>query len=228
MKKNRKRRRGRTKARRRERKRTQLKNKRLIKKYYWLRPTDWMGCPRKDYDYTWIEWGCGKGWDKAFGQMYMDELGEAIKEIRQKDFSIVEIKEKYGMERVYCSGTSDKAHKIIDKYEEISQHICYYCGVEAPMTNDGWILPQCYDCFRKVYKRYDQYFYYVEKTEEEIQQRYKDIIIDEPDNNGEYHIPDTYKVNHYSNGEKSIIEYDISDTAEKIRKRISKFKKIGG
>ena len=86
-----------TRKERKRKKKEQMKNKRLIKKYYWLRPLSaWTGKPLEDYDYTFIEWGWCPGWDKAFGQMFMDELGAAIKESGQKDYQIVQIKEKYG------------------------------------------------------------------------------------------------------------------------------------
>ena len=76
-------------------KKNRLRNKKLVKKYPWLKPRNvWTGKLVKDYDYSWIEWGCLPGWDVAFGDMYLKELGEAVKD--QKDFMILEIKEKYG------------------------------------------------------------------------------------------------------------------------------------
>lgn len=77
------------------RKSLRLKNKKLVKKYPWLKPFYvWSGKPLKDYDYSWINWGWIHGWDLAFGDMYMKELGEAVKD--QKNFQILEIKEKWG------------------------------------------------------------------------------------------------------------------------------------
>ena len=92
-----KKRRGLTKSERRKKKKKQLINKKLIKKYYWLIPRNvWSGKILKDYDYTWIDWGWSKGWDKAFGQMYLKELGDEIDRIGQKNFMILQQKEKYG------------------------------------------------------------------------------------------------------------------------------------
>ena len=72
-----------------------MKNKRLIKKYYWLAPRNvWTDKIPKDYDYTYINWGWSDGWNKAFGNIYMKELGDAINEAGQKDFQILQVKEK--------------------------------------------------------------------------------------------------------------------------------------
>ena len=218
-----------TKKKRKRKKKLQMKNKRLVKKWYWLKPRNvWTSKPLKDYDYTFIEWGWCNGWDKAFGQMFMDELGAAIKEAGQKDYMIVQIKEKYGSLRLYDSGSTEKVERIIDKYEIISQNICMNCGHEAPMINNaGWIMPMCQGCYRKYYRRrekwkIDHYSDYVSPTDEEIQEMYENIIMDNPDKNGEYHMPDAYQI-HRLNGDEVV---DISDTVNKVRKRIAKFKGV--
>ena len=132
--------------------------------------------------------------------------------------------------RVYTSGTTREVHSIIDKYEKISENVCYYCGKEAPMTDDGWMLPQCFKCFCKIYRRREQYWneYHSQepvkfKTDEELREIYNEIVCDKPDDNGEYHIPDSYRIRRGVNGEWQDIDIDISETAEKIRKRISNF-----
>lgn len=182
-------------------------------------PIGWDGKPLKNYDYSWIEWGWMPGWDRAFGKLYMDELGAAIKECGQKDFQILQIKEKYGQARLYCNGTTQKVHDIIRKYEFISEHICCECGVEAPMVGTSWIYPQCYKCFAKHYHRYDV-------SEEELYQKYLDLAED-PDENGEWHIPNTYTIRQWNHNkdEPEDMVYDISDTAELIRKRQSKWRR---
>lgn len=224
-----KKRRGRTKKERREIKRRKLRNKRLVKKYYWLAPKNvWTGQIPKDYDYHYIDWGWSEGWDRAFGWQYLKELGAAIEESGRKDFCILQIKEKYGQARCYTGATTPKVHNIIDKYEHISEHVCYYCGKEAPMVDDGWILPQCFKCYCRVYRRNEKWYheYHPEKpfkTDEELREIYNSLIVDEPDENGEYHIPMSYTVNVYHGGEKEQKTYDISDTVKKIQKRVSKY-----
>lgn len=131
--------------------------------------------------------------------------------------------------RNYTSGTTQKVHDIIDKYEHISEHVCYYCGREAPMTDTGWVLPQCFRCFCKVYRRNEKWYLenHLEKTpktDEELREIYEESICDTPDENGEYHIPYTYTIKRsVRGGDWEEIVYDISDTVKKIQKRISRW-----
>ena len=197
-----KKRRGLTKSERRRKKKEQSKNRKLVKKYYWLAPRNvWTDKVPDDYDYTYIEWGWSDGWDKAFGHLYMEELGKAIKKSGQKNFEILQIKEKYGQARLYSSGTTEKVHNIIDKYEFISQNICYYCGrPDTHVTNFGWILPVCKECYEKKLRRGSKY-------------EYEEIVCDE-----DPMIPSIRKVTQFSKDGEQTIEYDISETVGKIRK----------
>lgn len=131
--------------------------------------------------------------------------------------------------RLYCGGSTRKVLDIIDKYERISEHICERCGCEAPMIQEGsWLSVYCPRCYRLLYRRREQWFNtkegYIPKTDEEINEIYKGCIIDKPDENGEYHMQKTYTMKHYRSGDTVDVVYDISDTVEKIQKRISKFK----
>ena len=190
-----------TKKKRKQKKRIQIRNKKLVKKYYFLAPKNaWTGKIPKDYDYTYINWGCSPGWKKAYGNMYMKELGDEIKRIGQKDFMILQEKEKYGRHELYTNGTSEKAHEIIAKYEFISEHVCYFCGrPDTHVTDMGWILPVCPKCYEKKWRRGNKF-------------EYDEVVCDK-----DPRIEDVRKVNTYSNGEHKIIEYDIKDTIDKIR-----------
>ena len=190
-----------TKKQRKREKQIRLKNKKLVKKYYWLVPRNcFTGKPLADYDYSFIEWGWSDGWDKAFGNMFMKELGEEIKRIGQKDFQILQIKEKYGRCCCYTSGTSKKAFRIIGKYESLSQNICYFCGrPDVPITNAGWILPMCKNCYEKKWRRGSKL-------------EYEDIIEDDNPR-----MADTYTVRQFGENGYKDIKYDYSDTTNKIR-----------
>lgn len=190
---------------------TKLRNKKLVKKYPWLKPFYvWNGKPIKDYDYSWINWGCMHGWDIAYGDMYLKELGEAVKD--QKDFMILEIKEKYGSHRCYTNGTTQKAHDIIDKYEFISQGICYQCGKpDVPMVGTGWICPECFDCFYKRMKEPGQ-------TKEDLWPLYKELA-EKPNEDGTWIIPNKRTIKRWDKDGTHIEEYDISDTLKAIRDR---------
>lgn len=188
------------KKQRKREKREKLRNKKLVKEYYWLMPRDWRGGKPRDYDYSWINWGWSDGWDKAFGMMYLKELGDEIKRIGQKDFYIDEVKEKYGQARCYTSGTSQKALAIIDKYEKLSENICYFCGrPDVHITDCGWILPVCEKCYGKHWRRGSKY-------------TYEDVICDE-----DPRMADIYHYKRFSKDGNEIITCDYSETANKIR-----------
>lgn len=217
-------RRGLTKKERKKKKKYIIRNKKLVKKYYWLVPRNvWTGRILDNYDYTWVDWLLPYGWERAFGKMLMEELGEAVRESGQKNFQIVQMKEKFGQLRIYCNG-GRKIDDIIDKYTHISENICINCGKEAPMTDNGWLSPRCFNCFCKTQKKQMKYYPEMKpSTEEELREQYKKIVIETPDENGEYHMPTTYTMRVYFKNEYKNVTYDISDTVKKIQKRIKKY-----
>lgn len=217
-----------TKKQRKKKKKLQMINKKLVKKYPWLLPRNaWTGKVPKDYDYTYIEWGWSKGWDKAFGMMYLKELGDAIEKSGIKNFQILQIKEKYGSAVLYCNSASEEIYDVIRKYEYISSNICMGCGLESPLLDDGWISPWCLKCWSKIYRERENCYLegHPEKSptsDEEIKNKYIDCICDDVNDDGTW-MPDTYTVHRYSDGSESEIVYDISDTVDKIRKRQQKW-----
>ena len=105
-----------TKKQRKRKKKLRMMNKRLVKKWYFLAPRNvWTGQIPKDYNYTWIDWWeFDTGWGKAFGWMFLKELGDAVKESGRKDFQILNQKEKFGELRTYtgyCSAKSPENHR---------------------------------------------------------------------------------------------------------------------
>lgn len=212
-----------------------LRNKKLIKKYYFLKPTSWRKYKRNrrvpKYDYSYINWfGWPGGWNAAFGIMYLKELGEEIKRSGQKNFSILQQKEKYGRCINYVSGTTQAAHEIIDKYERISEGICWDCGKpDVPMIDDGWVHPVCLDCFIKAEHHRDEWYKkhhddYVAKTDKELTEMYKKAIIDKPNENGEYPIPDTYITRSFGKDDYVDTTHDISKTVQDIREHYKKMR----
>ena len=202
-------------------KKEKLLNKKLVKRYYFLKPTPWYKQKHKEkYDYSYIEWfGWPQGWNKAFGMMYLKELGEEIKCIGQKDFQILQMKEKFGQARCYTSGTSSKAHDIINKYEYLSQNICWHCGKpDVPTINDGWIYPVCFDCFYKNMRERERYHKGAPMTDDDIKNMYEKCIVDEPNANGEYRMCDSYTIKYWDKDRNECLTtYDISETANAIR-----------
>lgn len=123
--------------------------------------------------------------------------------------------------RNYTSGTFDSVHRIIDKYECISEGVCWNCGKpDVPMIDDGWVHPICHECFYQGMKTREKYRSSKEPyTDKQIDDIYHDCIIDNPDENGEYRISDTYQIKHWDKDGERIETYDISETVEAIRKR---------
>lgn len=200
---------GKSKKQRKRDKCEKIKNKKLVKKYPWLAPRDWeTGAIKKGYDYSYIYWGWSPGWDKAFGDLYLEELGDAVKRAGfEKEFHIEEVKEKWGQARLYYGPCGKGIDDIVDKYETISQHICYFCGKpDVYIVNVGWIIPSCFECFRKYYKG--------TRTEEEVWEFYNECICDEKEQDPRIQECSTW---YLRNGETRTVNFP--ETVEKIRKR---------
>ena len=91
-----------------------------------------------------------KGWKKSFGMQMIKEISDSL--IRYggknavKKYQILDIKEKYGTLHWYDYRSTIEIHKIIYKYEQISEHTCISCGRVATVQSTGWICPYCNDC----------------------------------------------------------------------------------
>lgn len=151
--------------------------------------------------------------------MYLKELSEAVKRSGfEKDFEIMQIKEKYGALRCYCGPIDDEIVNITTKYEALSEYICISCGKpDVPMTNDRWLLPQCFDCYKKTWRKREKYISkqreIIPATEEEIRTAYEKSC-----NDSDARMPEKLFVNRRGETE----EIDISETANAIRQRWKK------
>ena len=129
------------------------KNKKLCEEYPFILPRNaWTGVIDPDYDYSYTVWDQGPGWSKAFGDIYLEELGDELDRLGiTNHFQIIQVKEKYGSLRVYTNGAPQPVYDIIDKFEAISEHVCYECGaLDVPIIDDfGWYQPLCEECYNK-------------------------------------------------------------------------------
>jgi hypothetical protein len=97
---------------------------------------------------TCMHWGIcvGEGWKDLLWKMcekIKNELGE------QSNFKFEQIKEKFGILRVYSSGTTDKIHEIIREAELESSKICENCGTREKVSTETkhfWIKTLCENC----------------------------------------------------------------------------------
>ena len=107
---------------------------------------------------------------------------------------------------MYTNGNPEEVYDIIQKYEFISEYICYKCGSpHACVVDDyGWYLPLCKDCWDKANKLREE-------------KGYKTISYEKAVGKNLCELPDSYTIKRYSYGGYEDIVYDISDTAQKIR-----------
>lgn len=97
------------------------------------------------------------GWTSTFIPEMKKELAGILYSYVD-DFTIFQIKEKYGTLRIYWSWadrdyTDDEAKDLRDltkevqalirKYESISEKTCVVCGKEAIKMTTGWVMPVC-------------------------------------------------------------------------------------
>lgn len=115
---------------------------------------------QKDWDKrkTCMCWGicCGDGWYGLIDRLCREIMNyvECENEERKKNnkeligvpqFS--QIKEKFGLLRIYMDASCDDIEKIVNQAETASQFICEDCGTsENTDTYGGWILTLCNKC----------------------------------------------------------------------------------
>lgn len=182
-----------------------FKNRRLISKYPFLMPRGWNEKKPDHYHYQWtLLDGLCDGWRKAFGRMMLDDLMEACKrdEIDPKSLYIVEIKEKWGMMRLSLNNVGYNLQYVIDAYEEVSGNICCKCGkIDVPMTNFGWMLPLCQDCYvsdNRSAKKYEEML--LKKTADECR------------------IPDYYTILRSTHNGSQYVNIDLTWITDRLRK----------
>ena len=90
------------------------------------------------------------GWRYRFGKQLLDDMLEVWKTYNEdmKDrFVVHQVKEKFGSLRIYTSICTREMMDVIDKYEELSAHVCMNCGNDAEIDwNRNWVLPLCKLC----------------------------------------------------------------------------------
>jgi len=97
------------------------------------------------------------GWVDTFIPEMKKELASALGSYVD-DFTVFQIKEKYGALRMYWSWAdrdydesevkdlkelTNEIYDIIRKYESISEKTCVVCGKEATKMTTDWIMPVC-------------------------------------------------------------------------------------
>lgn len=131
-----------------------LRNKKLLKKYPWLRAIDWWWRPIKTYDFTLLD-DLSTGWRKCFGMMMVEDINKAL---AGRELIPQQLKSKYGRMEFYCIAPQE-VQNVIHAYSTLSENICESCGQVDVGYTSGWIMPLCLKCFcRNGYHTEEEYY----------------------------------------------------------------------
>jgi hypothetical protein len=87
--------------------------------------------------------GVGPGWNKL-----MINLFKGIDKLQPEDFSVLQIKEKFGTLRFYFSSATkiEEINVLVRKAEKKSGKTCEDCGEPGKPRGEGWIRTICDMC----------------------------------------------------------------------------------
>jgi len=90
------------------------------------------------------------GIETGSGWFYLiDELVGKIIKLDPK-VEATQVKEKFGLLRIYTTATKHEVWDLIDKYQKKSAKVCEECGSKGKHRKPGgWFLTLCDDCFIK-------------------------------------------------------------------------------
>ena len=129
-------------------------DKELLEKYPWLAVHNWKTGRKLGYKNGTMYDAFPEGWRIAFGDEMIEEVDKwyhTLSKEKRKKFYVLQIKEKYGTLRCYCSFESVELQEIIRKYEGKSELTCVHCGKLATYISTGWICPWCDDCAKEIH-----------------------------------------------------------------------------
>lgn len=106
-----------------------------------------------------IAWGieCGDGWYQLLDvlcrniQHHIDWKSKSLGPEESEDLQPVamQVKEKFGGLRFYCSGGDDTTEGMIRFAESFSFKVCESCGNAGSKHGTGWIFTLCDSCWEK-------------------------------------------------------------------------------
>jgi hypothetical protein len=77
------------------------------------------------------------GWHSLVNELF--DLAE------KENFTVAQVKEKYGTLRIYVDGASEDVYKMIDDLERRSATMCEICGEVGELVNRGnWVKTRCW------------------------------------------------------------------------------------
>jgi len=120
----------------------ELTNK-LYEEFEWFRP--------------WYRVECADGWFEVIYKLCKNIQNVLDKEVQKgqplEDFTVVQVKEKFGGLRFYTHNSIAAIEDLIESaYDEVNE-ICEYCGDEGVLRKDlGWIRTLCNSCHAEAKK----------------------------------------------------------------------------
>ncbi len=99
--------------------------------------------PAKD---TCMHWGCtcGDGWFSLVRQCCLG-LHAYLGEHPELDFKFTQVKEKFGLLRIYSEGGDDRTQALIEEAQDTSAQVCEECGRREGVIHDNrsTLCPVC-------------------------------------------------------------------------------------
>ena len=92
---------------------------------------------------------CGNGWYDLLDAMF-ECIQKDLEKTPRPNFKITQIKEKFGILRIYIENSNQYIDKIILQAKSMSEHICETCGEYGQLRDSSyWKKVRCNDCERK-------------------------------------------------------------------------------
>lgn len=86
---------------------------------------------------------CCDGWFDLIHNLCKEIQAELEKEGQVENFKVLQVKEKFGTLRFYCSGRTDTIQGLIFMAEEQSAVTCERCGKTGTLRKGGWLATLC-------------------------------------------------------------------------------------
>ena len=87
---------------------------------------------------------CWEGWYGVIDDM-LATISNSVHVRKTGNIKVVQIKEKFGMLRVYTDPYDVYTQGIIDMAETVSKHTCERCGKPGELWSVGWSKTLCLD-----------------------------------------------------------------------------------
>lgn len=187
-----------------EKMRTEEENKKIIDEYPFLRYMRWDRNTRTykwNYKATILDIEIPEGWEDLILCM-AEDIKPLLEESGQLyDFFAEQAKEKFGELRFYHNNKCpEEVDRIIDDYSALSGNVCWICGKpDVPHLYDGWEEPWCRDCYKN--------------------KEFWDEVNNDPEVSNKMADTRSWRIFSKDEDGTKIYSRDISDKAQKIRKR---------